>query len=81
MTSGQDDSKTLRSRQTVVTVIGAALVVVGSGVFSQSLYQGWNWGIRAVAVLLVVEGIDCLYSGLTGRNGATPILFVFWQWF
>jgi hypothetical protein len=66
------------SRQSGVIAMGAALIVIGSAIVSALASQGWRWGVGIVAVLLIIEGIDCLYVGITGRNGATPILLAWW---
>jgi len=66
------------SRQSVMTAIGAALLVIGGDLVWALAAQGWGWGVGVVAVLLIIEGIDCLYVGITGRNGASPILLAWW---
>lgn len=75
-----DDKHTVASgtRQIVITTIGAALFVIGSAIVSALIAQGWRWDAGLVAVLLIIEGIDCLYAGVTGRNGASPILLAYW---
>jgi hypothetical protein len=68
------------TKQIAITAIGAALLVVGSAIVSALAAQGWRWDVGMLAVLLIVEGIDCLYVGITGRNGASPVLLAWWQW-
>ncbi len=68
------------TRQIVVTAVGAALVAIGSAIASALVALGWRWGLGVISVVLILEGIDCLYVGITGRNGASPALFVWWQW-
>jgi len=77
----RDDEHPVASgtRQIVITTIGAALLVIGSAIVSALAAQGWDWGVGMVAVLLIIEGIDCFYVGITGRNGASPILLAWWQ--
>ncbi|HLA14427.1 MAG TPA: hypothetical protein VJZ25_05330 [Gemmatimonadaceae bacterium] len=67
-------------RQTAVTIIGAALVAVGCALALHLVSVGWSWGLGILAVFLIVEGLDCLYAGITGREGATPALFLLWPW-
>ena len=76
----RDDEHPVASgtRQSAVTAIGALLVVIGSAIVSTLAAQGWSWGLGFVAVLLIIEGVDCLYVGITGRNGAVPILLAWW---
>ena len=77
---GQDRPPASGSRQIAVTVIGAALVAIGSAIASNLAAQGWRWGLGVFAVLMIVEGIDCLYTGITGRNGGSPALITWWPW-
>jgi hypothetical protein len=76
----RDDEHPVASetRQSAIMAIGAALLVIGSAIVSALAAQGWRWDVGMLAVLLIVEGIDCLYVGITGRNGASPILFAWW---
>ncbi len=66
-------------RQIAVTTIGAALVAIGSAIALSLAAQGWHWGLGVLSVVLIVEGIDCLYVGITGRNGMSPALLTWWQ--
>ena len=76
----RDDERPVasESRQSVVTPIGAGLLVIGGGIIWALAVQGWGWGVGTVAILLIIEGIDCLYVGITGRNGASPLLLAWW---
>lgn len=67
-------------RQIAVTALGAALVAIGSALAWALTAEGWSWGLGLLSAVLIIEGIDCLYVGITGRNGASPALFVLWYW-
>lgn len=77
---GDDDETVVSSgmSRTAVTSVGTGLIVFGSGLLSFLLSQGWSWLIGILAFLLIIEGIDCLFAGITGRNGASPILLAWW---
>ncbi len=76
---GEDEDLAVSgTRRTVVTTIGTGLIVFGSAILSFLLSEGWNWPVGLVTVLLIIEGIDCLYVGITGRNGASPLLLAWW---
>lgn len=77
---GPDRPAASGTRQIVVTAIGAALVSIGSAIALHLAAQGWSWGLGILALVLLLEGIDCLYVGITGRNGASPALLVWLQW-
>ena len=78
----RDDERPAASgtKQIAITAIGASLLVIGSAIASALAAQGWRWGIGVLAMLLIIEEIDCLYVGITGRNGASPALLVWWPW-
>ena len=68
------------TQQTIVTVIGAALLAVGCAIGVHLLSAGWSWGLGILAIFLIIAGLDFLYAGITGREGVTPALFTNWPW-
>jgi hypothetical protein len=67
-------------RQTVVTVLGAAFLAVGCAIGIHLVSAGWSWGLGILAIFLILEGLDCLYAGITGRDGITPAFLTTWPW-
>jgi len=67
-------------RQTIVTVIGAVFLAVGCAIGFHLFAAGWSWGLGILAIFLIVAGVDCLYTGITDRDGVTSALLTSWPW-
>ena len=74
------DRSSQQLQQTVLTVLGTALVAIGWAIGSHLFSQGWSWSLGILSGLLILVGLDCLYAGITGREGITPYLLFLWPW-
>jgi hypothetical protein len=63
-----------------MTVIGAASLAVGCAIGLHLLSAGWSWGLGILAIFLIIAGLDCLYAGITGREGFTSTLLANLPW-
>jgi hypothetical protein len=71
---------TSRSKHGLVMAIGAVLVLIGSAIISTLVSTSWNWPIGVFAILLIIEGLDCLFFALTEHDRTAPILLLWWPW-
>ena len=64
-------------RQLSITFVGAVMLGLGLWVGWVLRAAGWHWGWGMFSAMLILEGIDFLHAGLTGRNGGWPFS-LFW---
>jgi hypothetical protein len=73
----QDSARRLAStsKHALATAIGAALIIGGSAIVSTLVSTSWNSPVGLFAILMILEGIDCLFFALTKHDRSAPILF------
>jgi hypothetical protein len=64
----------------LVVAIGAVLVVAGSAVITTLVSTSWNWTLGVFAILLIIEGLDCVFFAAGNRDRSPPVLFLWWPW-
>ena len=63
----------------LIVGIGAVLVVAGSAIITTLVStSSWSWPLGLFAILLVIEGLDCVFFGAGNRDRSVPVLFLWW---
>ena len=64
----------------LVIAIGAVLVVAGSAIITTLVSTSWNWALGVFALLLIIEGLDCVFFAAGNQDRSVPVLFLWWPW-
>jgi hypothetical protein len=62
----------------LVVAVGAVLVVAGSAIITTLVSTSWHWALGVFALLLIIEGLDCVFFVGSDRDRSPPVLFLWW---
>jgi hypothetical protein len=68
----REESHVSVPQQLSVMIIGGILVALGGYGTFFLIVEGFRWEVAAISAFLILEGCDCLYAGVSGRNGGGP---------
>jgi uncharacterized membrane protein HdeD (DUF308 family) len=72
--------QTSKPNPNLVVAVGAVLVVAGSAIMTTLVSTSWNWALGVFALLLIIEGLDCVFFAASDRDRSIPVLFLWWPW-